>query len=58
MDIFVIFLKVIIIFIAIKSMTIGSDFNFYLFFKHRSAYIKYYDSRQTFEQHLIESEDK
>ena len=34
--------------IAIKALTIGSDFNFVAFFKHRKLYWRWYQTRDTF----------
>jgi hypothetical protein len=35
-----------------KSLTIGSDFNFGLWFKHGKTYTSWYFDRQTFKEHL------
>ena len=41
-------LLVILIFVGLKSIIIGSDFNFYLWFKYNKEYTKWYFERPKF----------
>jgi len=38
--------------VAIKALTIGSDFSFYNLFKHGRKYWRWYTKRQTFKDYL------
>lgn len=42
----------VVSFLALKAVIIGSDFSFYLWYKHKQEYWKWYNSRETFTEHL------
>lgn len=52
--IFILILQILICLMWLKSMTIGSDFNFGYWFKYKKIYSKWYFSRPTFEDYLKE----
>jgi hypothetical protein len=43
---------IVIIAVAAKSLTIGSDFNFYYWFKYGKKYWKWYANRENFKDSL------
>lgn len=44
--------KILIFFTFLKSVTIGSDFNFHHWFKYKKIYSHWYFNRPTFEDYL------
>lgn len=43
---------VIMLLIAFKAVTVGSDFNFYHYFKYEKKYSEWYFNKETFKSHL------
>ncbi len=53
-----IFTLILMVLIIIKSLTIGSDFNFHYLWKYGKKYRNWYFNRETFEQHLEHLESR
>lgn len=52
------FVQITVLLVALKAMSIGSDFNFYYLIKYKTKYLKWYDDRQTFDEFLdLEKEE-
>lgn len=45
--------KILIYIVALKGLSIGSEFSFYYWFKYRKIYTNWYKRRETFEEYLI-----
>ena len=43
---------------GLKAMTIGSDFNFYFWFKHGKIYTNWYFNREIFSVYLLKEKIK
>ena len=49
----ILIVQIYISFVALKGLTIGSEFSFYYWFKYKKEYYRWYKSRETFSEYLI-----
>ena len=48
MDLFILFCRFIVALVALKAIIIGSDFNFFYWFKYKRNYWDWYNNREEF----------
>lgn len=53
----ILLMQLYIVLVALKSLSIGSEFSFYYLFKYGKLYINWYRKRQTFREYLIDKKN-